>query len=552
MKPDLLPVTSDPGDARSRLRAPSIVAPASVVARDGSLRRAQLQIDRKRQAKKAAEAARPAVHEPDGALLAAARQALARRRLGEARALVYGQRSVLVDEAAAEGDGAMDKVAGERPAAELVDEEEIGGNTIRRGAKGTSIPRLPALSRVAATDPTTVAGSPRGVVPDDLDAPEVPGALLTPRAMEALASPRGPPTVPALARLRLDSDMIDSSAGPSAPGTPRSRAPYSPRVSAGGQTPRRKGSSPSTSELSFYRGADEVDDLDSLLGSEEVDANADRYDEALARGVEYADDADAVEFLEEEELSLPAWKRRVLVRERMAAARARADRAAKEARVRQLVAAKRVGDHRGAEMTFASTADAASNIVEQRTLRRGGHTRAQLSGAPALVHGERKVTSASRKVLRQMATDLLDEMDAESLAHLAKELVPAARSRLVNVVVDDSADAWLLTVSKYVVMVLNDRAAAGRLRSHWFTTIDHLGVVGTVKSVLNQALTSGITAATLVDGVRRTVQVMLLELQDVVPACKETGVPIELYEEVVFVIGLAIMTDVVENALQEP
>jgi hypothetical protein len=298
-------------------------------------------------------------------------------------------------------------------------------------------------------------------------------------------------------------------------------------------------------------GADDIDDLDTLLGSDGADTNADRYDEALARGVEYADDADAFEFLEDDEASLPAWKRRVLVRERMAAARRRSARAAKEARVRQLVAAKRVGDERGAEVTFASTADAASNIVEQRTLRRGGHTRAQPVGASVVVQGERKVTSASRKILRQMATDLLEEMDEESLEMLATELNPGSRTRIVEAVVDGSADAWLLSVSKYVVLVLNDRSAAGRLRDNWYTTVNHVGLVGTVKSVLNQALTSGITQATLVDATRRAVQVILLELQDIVPACKATGVPVELYEEVVLVIGHALMSDIIETSLTE-
>ena len=161
------------------------------------------------------------------------------------------------------------------------------------------------------------------------------------------------------------------------------------------------------------------------------------------------------------------------------------------------------------------------------------------------------MTSASRKILRQMATDLLEEMDEESLELLATELNPGSRTQIVEAVVDGSADAWLLSVSKYVVLVLNDRSAAGRLRDNWYTTVNHVGLVGTVKSVLNQALTSGITQATLVDATRRAVQVILLELQDIVPACKATGVPVELYEEVVLVIGHALMSDIIETSLTE-
>jgi len=150
-----------------------------------------------------------------------------------------------------------------------------------------------------------------------------------------------------------------------------------------------------------------------------------------------------------------------------------------------------------------------------------------------------------------MSADLMGELDDETREVLATEMSPASRSSIVEAVVDGSADAWLLSVSKYVVLVLNDRSAAGRLRDSWFTSLTHAGVVGTVKSVLNQAITSGITESTIVDAVRRAVQVILLELQDVVPACKATGVPVELYEEVVLVVGHALMSDIIETTLAE-
>jgi hypothetical protein len=306
----------------------------------------------------------------------------------------------------------------------------------------------------------------------------------------------------------------------------------------------------------FYAGADDVDDLEALLrgdDGEEYDPFAGQYDEALAKGVEYADDADAVEFLQADELDLPAWKRRHLVRERMAAARRRAAKAAQEARVRQLVAAKRMGDHRGAEVTFASTADAAANIVDERTLRRGGFNRkksADKQGEP-VARGERRVTAASRKILRRMADDLLADQTPEDVALLAAEVDHASRARVIDIVVDSNADAWLMSISKYLVLVAEDRAAATRFRDGWLPSVTGGGTVGTLKSVVNQAMSAGITSAALVDAVRRAVQVILTELQELVPAYQKAGVPLDLYEEVVLVIGHAIMSELIEVTLLE-
>jgi len=306
---------------------------------------------------------------------------------------------------------------------------------------------------------------------------------------------------------------------------------------------------------SYYVGAEEEDDLDALLRGDDgsdFDPFADKYDEALARGVEYADDADAVEFLQEDELGLPAWKRRHLVRERMAAARRRAAKAAQEARVRQLVAAKRVGDHRGAEVTFASTADASSNIVDERTLRRGGFQRKASADKANKAHaprGERRVTAASRKILLRMAEDLLGELEPEDVDLLAAEIDHASRARLVDTVVDTNADAWLMSISKYLVLVSEDRAAAARFRDGWLPSVSGGGTVGTIKSVVNQALSAGLTSSALVDAVRRAVQVILTELQELVPSYQKHGVPLDLYEEVVLVIGHAIMSEIIEVTL---
>jgi hypothetical protein len=267
-----------------------------------------------------------------------------------------------------------------------------------------------------------------------------------------------------------------------------------------------------------------------------MDALTARWDEALARGHMYDDDADAVAFLQPYEMDLPAWKRRVLVRERVGAARQRAARRAREERVRQ---------HLMARVSSQDDEDEASlTLTDLDTVRRWS------SVAP-----ERKVTTASTKALRRMAKDMMSVLDDEGWDILASHVgEPAGRARALASSFAAAGPDWLGLITDHVDAMLGDAVSARRFAELWLPSRQGHGTLANVISVIDQALSPdehGVTRRSLADAVRAGCQVIIDALQDIVPVCKLGGVPPNLYNKVVLQLGQDLMLVIMRTLLTE-
>lgn len=249
-----------------------------------------------------------------------------------------------------------------------------------------------------------------------------------------------------------------------------------------------------------------------------------RWDEALARGAASAvsDDADAVAFLQEEELSLPTWKRRMLVRQRMTEARDRAESGARAARVREVEAAKRAGDRRYEVAGAPSVADAAARASTLRRTAEGPSGR-----------WERQLTDTSARNIRRMTTRMLYEMDEVTRGTLAQPVRDQTLlSGQIAAACASTSGAWLRAITRTLRSELGDPEGADRFESSWLPHAGgRPGTLSLMVSAINDALCGpvGLTDATLADAVHRAVEVLIARLQSLVPVCKVRGIPQGMY-----------------------